>query len=618
MDCKASRKVIRGRRPYALVAAILVALFSAMSFAQLSQEEQDKAAIRALVDKINLAWQLEKPSTLFQEILSDKGFVVTMPKPDNPSEVAIINKQKFCESLDNMMQGQQRPKKHEHKVESITVVGPLAYEIGTILHVAADGTQRYDKVMNIFAKDETGWKLVYSTPPDNVRKALRSMPGDEEQVRKVAREFLESFRLDKDNPFARAEEIFHESIAVVTSQGQFIQGRENVLKTYRQSWEEVRREFSSLDIHYDIQSVNVADDAALVFGKVKLDGRLKDANDAFHREIWETLVLQKIDDKWRIIREQSTKAGDLSADFSKTKELSPEQTRQLEENIKGSFSGIGVEIDTCPNGIYIKKALPESPADNAGLKNGEVITAINGASAVGMSVEKAVSLLKGPKGTSVNLKVLLRDGTLRDISVVRGIVSVSGVDSRILEPNIGLLAISVFNKETSAKVCDTLIYFQQQKINGLVLDLRNNKGGFFPAVKEITSMFTGPDQIMWQIQYTGQTGRTPEKGTVQKMAPWPVVVLVNSETRCGGELLASAVKSKAGGKLLGRKTFGEGVIYNLEKQADGSSKKVPTGYFYTADGQVIDGQGINPYRELDPNLSSEEVLKQAVYELTKK
>jgi carboxyl-terminal processing protease len=101
------------------------------------------------------------------------------------------------------------------------------------------------------------------------------------------------------------------------------------------------------------------------------------------------------------------------------------------------------------------------------------------------------------------------------------------------------------------------------------------------------------------------------------MTQWPVVVLINSETRCGGELLASAVKSKGGGKLLGQKTFGEGAIYNLEKQADGSSRKILTGYFYTADGQLIDGQGIKPDSELDPKLSSEEVLKQAVYELTR-
>jgi carboxyl-terminal processing protease len=302
-------------------------------------------------------------------------------------------------------------------------------------------------------------------------------------------------------------------------------------------------------------------------------------------------------------------------DTSKIRTLSAEQTKNLDEYIRGSFSGIGVGIDIHPNGIYIKNVFSGGPADNAGLKSGEVITAVNGDSTVGMPLERAVSLLKGPKNTTVNLKVLSSNGTLRDVSVVRGTVIASGVESRILEPNIGLLVISRFNKETTAAVRKAINYFQEQNIRGLVLDLRNNKGGFFPAVREITSMFTGPDQIIWYVQHTSQTERTPEKGTVQKMVRWPVVVLINSETTCGGELLASAVKS-TGGKLLGQKTFGEGTIYKLEEQPNGSSKKIPTGYFYTADGQAIDKQGVSPDKELDPKLSSEEVLKQAVIELT--
>jgi carboxyl-terminal processing protease len=255
-----------------------------------------------------------------------------------------------------------------------------------------------------------------------------------------------------------------------------------------------------------------------------------------------------------------------------------------------------VGIDTHPNGIYIKNVIPGGPADSAGLKDGEVITTINGESTVGISLERAVSLIKGPEGTSVNLKVLLSNGTNRDVSVVRRTVIASGVDSRVLEPNIGLLVISGFNQETTVKVRDALMYFQQQKIKGIVLDLRDNKGGLLPAVKEITGMFTGPNQIMWYVQYTGQANRVAEKSTVQKMAQWPVVVLINPKTRCGGELLASAIRSGAGSELLGQKTFGEGSIYKLEKQADGTSQKIPTGYFFTADGQVIDGQGIKPDR----------------------
>lgn len=182
------RVVIKQLEPDIFVAAVLMALFSAFALAQPTQKGNDEAAIRVLVDKINQAWQSEKPSTLFQEILSDKGFVVAIPKPDNFSEAAIINKQRFCELLDNTMQGQQRPKKHEHKVESITIIGPLAYEIGTLLDVLADGTKRRDEVINVFAKDETGWKLIHSSPADNIRKAITSSKNDTSKTQNLTPE----------------------------------------------------------------------------------------------------------------------------------------------------------------------------------------------------------------------------------------------------------------------------------------------------------------------------------------------------------------------------------------------------------------------------------------------
>ncbi len=467
--------------PDIFVAAVLIALFSAFAPAQPMQKEKDEAAIRALVDKINRAWQSEKPSTLFQEILSDKGFVFAMPKPDNPSEAAVINKQRFCELLDNIMQGQQRPQKHEHKVESITIIGPLAYEIGTSLDVRADGTERRDEVMNVFAKDETGWKLIHSSPTDNIRKALA---------------------LSQNN-------------------------------------------------------------------------------------------------------------------ISKTQKLSVEQTRNLEQNIEGSFSGIGVHIDAQLDGISVKRVIADGPADNAGLNAGDIITAIDGQPTRGMSLEQAVSLIKGPEGTGVKLKVRSADGVSRDVNVVRGTVVVTGCESRIIEPNIGLLTITAFTKQTSAEVRKTINHFQEQNVRALILDLRNNRGGFYPSVCEVAGMFVGQDKPLWQIQKIGQNQPIVVRAKQSKIVQWPVVVLIGSKTTCGGELLACALRTSGGAKLLGQDTFGHGSSSKLEKQADGSSKKVVGAYFFTAEGQAVDGQGIKPDRWIDSGTSPQEVLRQAVSELTR-
>ncbi|MDD5326499.1 MAG: S41 family peptidase [Phycisphaerae bacterium] len=496
---------------------------------------------------------------------------------------------------------------------------------------------------------------------------------DEKTVRQLANEFTAAFRLESPTPIARLEEIFADDFCQRTTDGDIIQGKPDNLSFYRSRQEKAQKNLRSRTVQYNINSVRMSPYLAVVFGKVEGEKWWKNNPKPDKGSFWEILVFQKIDGRWYLVEElsivpkppkaqqeapknekpvaeetnrteehsrspyigfgvgakrtsgdgnkppstsDSNDKGLNEAAVPETIKLSPEQTKNLDEFLRGSFSGIGADIGTHPDGIHIKKVFPEGPAGSAGLKDGEVITAVNGESTVGMPLERAVSLLKGPEGTSVNLKVLSDNGTLRDVSVVRGIVLATGVENRVLEPNIGLLAISGFSEETPTKVRDVLTHFQQQKIKGLVLDLRNNKGGFSPAVKEVTSMFTGPDQIMWYAQYAGQAESTPEKGIVPKMVQWPTVVLINSETMCGGELLASAIKSKAGGKLLGQKTFGEGFIYRLEKQPDGSSRKVPIGRFTTADKQIISGSGISPDRELDTKLSSEETLEQAVNELT--
>ncbi len=462
-------------------ALVLVPFFCGPAFAQPTQEEKDEAAIRALVDKTNQAWRLEKPSTLFQEILSDKGFVVAIPKPNNPSQAAVIDKQKFCELLDNIMQGEQRPKKHEHKVESIMVIGPMAYEIGSLLDVSADGTESRSKVMNIFAKDETGWKLIQSIPTEGVRKALALSQND----------------------------------------------------------------------------------------------------------------------------------------ISETQKLSAEQTRKLEEDIQGSFSGIGVHIDTRPDGIFVKRVIAGGPADNAGLNAGDIITVIDGQYTRGMSLEQAVRLIKGPEGTSVKLKIRSKSGASREANVVRGTVVVSGVESQILESNIGLLVITVFTKQTPAEVRNAINNFQEQSVRGLIVDLRDNRGGFYSAVREVAGMFVGRGRVMWQIQKIGRDQPIAVRAKQSKIVRWPVVVLVGPKTKFGGELLASAIKNNAGAKLLGQTTAGEGTSRSLKKKANGASETTITAYLFTADGQPINNRGIRPDRWISPGTSPEGTLKRAVSELTR-
>jgi C-terminal peptidase prc len=458
--------------------AALALMFGWTIAAGAAEPTNDEAAIRALIDKMGLAWQAEKPSAILQEIVSDKGFAYASPKPDSPSEAAIVDKQAFCRLMDSWVQ-QHRPKKHDHQVRSITVIGPLAYELGVTKDVAADGAERSVEVLNAFAKDETGWKLIYSTVTDDIRKALASSP----------------------------------------------------------------------------------------------------------------------------------------AGASGMQQLSEQQTRDLEQGIKGLLVGIGVEIEAQPDGVFVKAVIAGGPADNAGLQDEETITAINGQPAGGMTNEQAVSLLKGPVGTSVKLTVRPKSGASREVNVIRGTFVVSGCKSRILEPNIGLLTITGFNEQTPGEVRQAISQFQKQDVRGLVVDLRKNQGGLGSAVREIAGMFVDRGAALWQTQNVGPGRPTIVRGEQLRIVRWPVVVLVSGKTSGAGELLACALRAGGGAKLFGENTAGKGSFSSLDKRPDGTSQKVVAGYFLTAEGQPIDGRGIAPDRQIDPKMPPEEALKIAAEEL---
>ena len=179
-----------------------------------------------------------------------------------------------------------------------------------------------------------------------------------------------------------------------------------------------------------------------------------------------------------------------------------------------------------------------------------------------------------------------------------------------------MLTITGFTEQTPAEVRQVLEYFQQQKVNGIIVDLRQNKGGFYPAVCEVASMFVGRG-FLWQIRYVNRPRPDIVRGKLRKIVRCPIITLIGPETRSGGELLASALRTNKTTKLFGQTTFGKGIAKKLEMQSDGTGQKELAGYLYTSDGQALDGRGIKPDKLIDPGISPEEALRQAINELTK-
>jgi len=200
------------------------------------------------------------------------------------------------------------PQRHEHIISGITVAGPIACEIGTSTDIARDGSEQRDEILNVFAKDEGGWKLVFSTHADTVREAACSNANDEKLVRRVVQEFIDAFGTDVRTPLERLKEIMADEFIQIGTNGILYEGRDGNLEVYEKSMEEIRTAFSSFALAYDIATVRVSGNGAVVFGKLIMEGRFKEADAPYRREIWETLVFRRDEAGWRLVQEHSTAA----------------------------------------------------------------------------------------------------------------------------------------------------------------------------------------------------------------------------------------------------------------------------------------------------------------------
>jgi carboxyl-terminal processing protease len=300
--------------------------------------------------------------------------------------------------------------------------------------------------------------------------------------------------------------------------------------------------------------------------------------------------------------------------------LDPNQLEQINTNLRGAIGGIGVQLEKPGLHLRIKDVLPDTPASRAGLKAGQVITAINGLPTITLKLEDAVRLCRGPVGSKLELEVRDTAGATasRLVGLVRETVIFAGVSSRVIDTSVGLLTITTFNQQTPGKVKAVLEEFRARDLRGLILDLRDNGGGSYPEVCLVAGHFLGDAVPLWLIRQKGQAKARPVQGTAKKEWDKAVVVLVGEKTGGTGELLASALKSGSRAQLLGQTTAGTACLKSLEKQSDGTSQKVLQAHFFTVQDEEILGHGIKPDIALKPNLSEEEMIKQALAALPRR
>ena len=288
----------------------------------------------------------------------------------------------------------------------------------------------------------------------------------------------------------------------------------------------------------------------------------------------------------------------------------PSQREISDTDLRGSFDGIGIQVDMKDNRLTVVAPIEGSPAEAAGFRPGDIVLEVDGKSLSGKTLNDTVGLIRGPRGTSVTLTVL-RQGTNDpiEITVVRAEIKLKSVRVRMLDDQVGYLRISSFSASTGTEMANGVKNLVDQQARGIVVDLRNNPGGYLSTSVEASAQFVDPGTVvLYQQSGNGdrKTYRTEGGGTATQL---PVVVLINKGSASASEIMAGALRDNGRAFLVGEKSFGKGTVQNVHELSDKSGLRVTTAQWLTPSEKPIQGVGLLPDQvvELPPTatISSE-------------
>lgn len=286
--------------------------------------------------------------------------------------------------------------------------------------------------------------------------------------------------------------------------------------------------------------------------------------------------------------------------------LKPEISKKFIQELSGSFEGIGAEIGIKEGRLTIIAPLIDSPAEKAGLKVGDKVYAIDDSDTTDMALDYAVSLIRGPKGTPVTLTILRKESKEpQKITIIRGVIKIKSVSWKMLENNISYIKLSYFNEDTEQDFRKVALEILKQNPKGIILDTRNNPGGFLEAAIKVASFWVEDGIIVIEdrgIKEASNSLLRKKEYLSQGQAlfkNFKTVVLINQGSASGSEIVAGALKDYGKATLVGTKTFGKGSVQELENLKDDSSLKITVAHWLTPKGHFIEKEGINPDIEIE-------------------
>ena len=270
----------------------------------------------------------------------------------------------------------------------------------------------------------------------------------------------------------------------------------------------------------------------------------------------------------------------------------PEDTEKFLEDITGRFEGVGMEIGIRDRNLQVIAPLEGTPAQKAGLMPGDQILKVDGELTVELSLDEAVSLIRGPKGTKVTLTIFREGWDMpEDIEVERAVIEVPSLKWELIEDNIAYIKIYHFSEKASFDFTRVAIQILGSGAQKIILDLRNNPGGYLEVARDIAGFFLKRGEIV-VIEASGKEREEYKARGNAIFLDYPIVVLINEGSASGSEILAGALRDNRGIILIGEDSFGKGSVQRLEKLRGGSSLKITTAEWLTPKGQSITDVGL--------------------------
>lgn len=266
--------------------------------------------------------------------------------------------------------------------------------------------------------------------------------------------------------------------------------------------------------------------------------------------------------------------------------LNEEQTKELETRLSGSYEGIGVTLSD----NQIIKIEDNSPAAQAGLMVGDKITSVDGTDVT--NAPTAISaLIKGSDKKEVSLGVSRNDQNLI-FKVGIASIEISAIEYEMLENNIGYLSISIFSRPLTSQVQKALADLEGKGMKKLIIDLRDNTGGYLDSAETTASLFLEKGKLIYSLE--DKKNKEHYKDETEEKRTYPIVVLINENSASSAEILAAALKDSYGASLVGQKSYGKGKVQQTVELEDGSMAKYTSAKWLRPNGECIDGIGLNP------------------------